>query len=67
MVKEDSVKEELPPEVLVPSEEETSAIKVQEPVKVDMTDPADLRIDYLCCLLKSLKGTGTVIDLKIVI
>lgn len=66
-VKEDSVKEELPPEVLVPSEEETSAIKVQEPVKVDMTDPADVRIDYLCCLLKSLKGTGTVIDLKIVI
>lgn len=67
LVKEDSVKEELPPEVLAPSEEETSAIKVQEPVKVDMTDPADLRIDYLCCLLKSLKGTGTVIDLKIVI
>ena len=67
LVKEDSVKEELPPEVLAPSEEETSAIKVQGPVKVDMTDPADLRIDYLCCLLKSLKGTGTVIDLKIVI
>lgn len=67
LVKEDSVKEELPPEVLAPPEEETSAIKVQEPVKVDMTDPADVRIDYLCCLLKSLKGTGAVIDLKIVI
>jgi hypothetical protein len=66
-VKEDPVKEELPPEVLATSEEETSAIKVQEPVKVDMTDPADLRIEYLCCLLTSLKGTGTVVELKIVI
>lgn len=61
------VKAELPPEVLAPSEEETSAIKDPGPVKVDMTDPADLRIEYLCCLLKSLKGTGTVIELKIVI
>lgn len=58
---------EPPAEVLVCADEESSAIEVQEPVKVDMTDPADVRIDYLCCLLKSLKGTGTVIDLKIVI
>lgn len=65
-VKEDSVKEELPPEVLAPSEEETSAIKIEEPARVDMSNLSDAAIDRLCDLIKALKGTGSIIDLKIV-
>jgi hypothetical protein len=59
-------KAELPPEVLVPSEEETSAIKIEEPVKVDMSNLSDAAIDRICDLIKALKGTGSIIDLKIV-
>lgn len=65
-VKEDPVKEELPPEVLAPSEEETSAIKIEEPARVDMSNLSDAAIDRLCDLIKALKGTGSIIDLKIV-
>lgn len=60
------VKAELPPEVLVPSGEETSAIKIEEPAKIDMSNLSDAAIDRLCDLIKALKGTGSIIDLKIV-
>lgn len=60
------VKAELPPEVPAPSEEESSVIKIEEPAKVDMSNLSDAAIDRLCDLIKALKGTGSIIDLKIV-
>ena len=62
----EQVEEELPPEVLAPTEEETSVIKIEEPARVDMSNLSDAAIDRLCDLIKALKGTGSIIDLKIV-